>query len=153
MKHFTKPWICLWSPQLTHHIGHNLNLHQLLPSDPLITQMEVTFSPLKRSLANPKKGHERKNLVPIGFGCLFWTKPAFPQPKNTYFFCVRWLLTSPVKSCVFLSTKKCSKNLTHRIYGNGIINIYIYIQRERERSMIGIIYRYGIFGIFMVYLP
>ena len=32
--------------------------------DLLITQMEVTFSPLKRSrIKHPKVGHERKNLV------------------------------------------------------------------------------------------
>ena len=36
--------------------------NQLLPSDLLITQMEVTFSPLKRSLKTPKRV-TGKNLV------------------------------------------------------------------------------------------
>ena len=45
------------------------NTYQLLPSDLsdlLITQMEVTFSPLKRSLKIPKRV-TGKNLVPSNF--------------------------------------------------------------------------------------
>ena len=42
-------------------IDSNSNTPQLLPSDPLISQIEVIY-PLKRSLKKSQKGHEPKNV-------------------------------------------------------------------------------------------
>ena len=58
----------------------NKKLGQLLPSDPLITQLEIT-EPLKRSLKTPQKGHFLKNL---GEGFV-WLK-RYPQKPQWFLF-------------------------------------------------------------------